>query len=207
MITERRRAKLEEVARHRQPDLTVVVEDVHDPHNVSAMLRSCDAAGVLQVQLVYTIDKFPRIGSKSSASAGKWISTRRFRSIDECYGQLRREGFKIWATRIGQGSRTLYDLDFTTKTAVVFGNEHRGVSEAAAAGADGLLQIPMVGMIQSLNVSVACAVTVFEALRQRMGAPGWGMPKLSSQELKEMVELWSQKRVDHRKAKTKRSSP
>jgi len=207
MITERRRAKLEEVARHRQPDLTVVVEDVHDPHNVSAMLRSCDAAGVLQVQLVYTIDKFPRIGSKSSASAGKWISTRRFRSIDECYGQLRREGFKIWATRIGQGSRPLYDLDFTTKTAVVFGNEHRGVSEAAAAGADGLLQIPMVGMIQSLNVSVACAVTVFEALRQRMGAPGWGMPKLSSQELKEMVELWSQKRVDHRKAKTKRSSP
>jgi tRNA (guanosine-2'-O-)-methyltransferase len=106
MITERRRAKLEEVARHRQPDLTIVVENVHDPHNVSAMLRSCDAAGVLQVQLVYTAEKFPKIGSKSSASAGKWITTRLFRSIDECYAQLRREGFAIWATRIGEGSRS-----------------------------------------------------------------------------------------------------
>ena len=207
MITERRRAKLEEVARHRQPDLTVVVEDVHDPHNVSAMLRSCDAAGVLQVQLVYTVDTFPRIGGKSSASAGKWISTRRFRSIEECYGQLRREGFTIWATRIGEKSRSLYDLDFTSKTAVVFGNEHRGVSEAASDGADGLLQIPMVGMIQSLNVSVACAVTVFEALRQRMHAPGWDTPKLSPQEFAQMVEAWSRKRTDHRKAKTKGSSP
>lgn len=207
MITDRRRAKLEEVARHRQPDLTIVVEDVHDPHNVSAMLRSCDAAGVLQVQLVYTIDKFPSIGSKSSASAGKWISTRRFRSIEECYGQLRREGFRIWATRIGQGSRGLFDLDFTSKTAVVFGNEHRGVSEPAAAGADGLVQIPMVGMIQSLNVSVACAVTVFEALRQRMHAPGWGTPKLSPQELTQIVELWSRKRTDRRRSKTQGSSP
>lgn len=206
MITERRRAKLEEVARHRQPDLTIVVENVHDPHNVSAMLRSCDAAGVLQVQLVYTAEKFPKIGSKSSASAGKWITTRLFRSIDECYEQLRREGFAIWATRIGEGSRSLYETDFTSKTAVVFGNEHRGVSEAAAAGADGLLQIPMVGMIQSLNVSVACAVTVFEALRQRMHEPAWNSPRLSPEELEQMVERWSRKRTDHRRAKKKGSS-
>lgn len=207
MISERRKAKLEEVARHRQPDLTVVVEDVHDPHNVSAMLRSCDAAGVLQVQLVYTTEKFPKIGSKSSASAGKWVATRRFRSISECYSQLRSEGFTIWATRIRQGSRSLYGLDFTLKTAIVFGNEHRGVSDAAASGADGLLQIPMVGMIQSLNVSVACAVTVFEALRQRMQASGWENPKLSPEEFTQTVERWSRKRLDHRIVKKKESSP
>ncbi len=193
MIGERRRAKLEEVARHRQPDLTIVVEDVHDPHNVSAMLRSCDAAGVLRVQLVYGRDKFPRIGSKSSASAGKWIDVRRFRSITECYDELHGEGFQIWATRIGDGAQSLYGLDFMAKTAIVFGNEHRGVSEEAARMADGLVQIPMVGMIQSLNVSVACAVTVFEALRQRMGSPDWGRAKLSDSELKALMDRWSTK--------------
>jgi tRNA (guanosine-2'-O-)-methyltransferase len=194
MISQRRKARLDYVARHRQPDLTVVVEDIHDPHNVSAMLRSCDAAGVLQVQLVYSTDTFPRIGSKSSASAGKWIATRRFRSIPECYKQLRREGFAIWATRLGDGARSVYELDLTSKVAIVFGNEHSGVSDVAAERADGLLQIPMVGMIQSLNVSVACAVTLFEALRQRMHAPDWDKPKLPPHDLANLVERWSKKR-------------
>ncbi|HAA02786.1 MAG TPA: RNA methyltransferase [Syntrophobacteraceae bacterium] len=193
MISDRRRARIELVARHRQPDLTVVVENVHDPHNVSAMLRSCDAAGVVQIQLVYTTEAFPKIGSKSSASAGKWVEARRFRSIDQCYEQLKSEGFTILATRIGATSKSLYTADFTARTAIVFGNEHRGVSDEAANGADSLVQIPMVGMIQSLNVSVACAVTLFEALRQRMQAPGWGNPKLPPQELAALVERWSQK--------------
>jgi tRNA (guanosine-2'-O-)-methyltransferase len=205
MISQRRRAKLEEVARHRQPDLTVVVEGVHDPHNVSAMLRSCDAAGILQVQLVYTTEAFPRIGSKSSASAGKWIDLRRFPSIAECYRQLRDEGFQIWATRIGNGAKNLYAMDFSQKTAVVFGNEHRGVSDEAATGADGLVQIPMVGMIQSLNVSVACAVTLFEALRQRMTDPEWEKGKLSPSERAGLVTGWSHKR-QFLKNRTKGSS-
>ena len=194
MISERRRGKLEEVARHRQPDLTIVVEDIHDPHNVSAMLRSCDAAGIMQVQLVYGKESFPRIGSKSSASAGKWVHARRFRSIGECYARLREEGFQIWATRLGEVAKSIYELDFTAKSAVVFGNEHRGVSDEAARQADGLVQIPMVGMIQSLNVSVACAVTVFEALRQRMNSPMWEVPKLSEPELEAMINQWSRKR-------------
>ena len=204
MISERRKTKLEEVARHRQPDLTIVVEDVHDPHNVSAMLRSCDAAGVLEVQLVYSNDPFPRIGSKSSASAGKWIAQRRFHSIGECYEQLHREGFQIWATRIGDGAQDVYALDFTAKTAIVFGNEHRGVSEEAARLADGLVQIPMVGMIQSLNVSVACAVTLFEALRQRKGMHDWGTAKLSPSELHELIDRWSAK--PHRRTSRKKGS-
>lgn len=198
MISERRRAKLGQVARYRQPDLTIVVEDIHDPHNVSAMLRSCDAAGIKQIQLVYTTDSFPRIGSKSSASAGKWVEARGFHSIGECYARLRQEGFRIWATRLGDAARSIYEVDFTAKTAVVFGNEHRGVSDEAANLADGLVQIPMVGMIQSLNVSVACAVTVFEALRQRMQSPGWGIPRLSDSELNAMIDQWSSRRPLHK---------
>ncbi|MGB2869725.1 MAG: TrmH family RNA methyltransferase, partial [Bacteroidota bacterium] len=93
MGTEKRLARMEQVLRYRQPDLTVVMENIHDPHNVSAILRSCDAAGVFQVQLVYTEEKFPDIGKKSSASAKKWVDRQKFRSIGDCYQSLRAEGF------------------------------------------------------------------------------------------------------------------
>src|SRR5713101_3819567 len=166
-MTERRREKMLSVLRCRQPGLTVVMEDIHDPHNVSAMLRSADAVGVMGVQLVYVSEKFPRLGRKSSASASKWITRRTFRSIQECYDVLRAEKFRICATHLGHTSASLYDLDLTTRVALVFGNEHRGVSEDAARLADEKFQIPMTGMIQSLNVSVACAVTLYEAFRQR----------------------------------------
>src|SRR5512136_1133405 len=100
MASDRRIARLEAVLRSRQPYLTVVMENIHDPHNVSAMLRSCDAAGVWEAQLLYNTDAFPKIGKKSSASAGKWIERRKFKTVTECYGKLRSEGFRIYATRL-----------------------------------------------------------------------------------------------------------
>jgi len=191
MPGERRIARLEQTLRRRQPDLTVVIENIHDPHNVSAMFRSCDAAGVMQVQLLYTREKFPRIGKKSSASANKWIERRKFESAQKCFATLRAEGFVILATHLGQDSRSLYDLDLTKKVALVFGNEHRGVSDDIAALSDGNFQIPMFGMIQSLNVSVACAVTLFEAVRQRTVRGDYTRPKLSKEELHRILEDWS----------------
>lgn len=193
MRSERRVAKLRQVLRRRQPDLTVVMENIHDAHNVSAMLRSSDAAGVLQVQLLYTTEQFPRIGKKSSASAGKWVERRKFQAVDECYSTLRKEGFKIYATHLTEQSVSLYDIDLTGKVAIVFGNEHRGVSEGAANAADANIRIPMVGMIQSLNVSVACAITLFEAVRQRSTQGHYDRPKFSEGELETMLEEWSKK--------------
>lgn len=154
--------------RRRQPNLTVVLEDIHDPHNVSAILRTADAVGIPEVQLVYSVDKVPRLGKKSSASAVKWVKRRTFRSIKECYDRLHHEGFTICATSLTKRSISLYRLDLTRKVALVFGNEHRGVSPAAARSADENFLIPMTGMIQSLNVSVACAVSLYEAHRQRL---------------------------------------
>ncbi len=193
MATEKRSRRLKEVIAKRQPDLTVVMENIHDPHNVSAMLRSCDAAGVMQVQLVYTTEEFPDIGKKSSASAGKWIARRKFRSSAECAAALRGEGFTIFATHLGVRSSPLYKLDLTRKVALVFGNEHRGVSDEFAKEADCNFQIPMFGMIQSLNVSVACAVTLFEAVRQRMARGDYDAPKLGHQELNALLKQWKGK--------------
>ena len=193
MPSERRLARLEFVLRHRQPDLTVVMENIHDPHNVSAVLRSCDAAGVWEAQLLYNTDAFPKIGKKSSASAGKWVGRRKFKTVEECYGKLRSEGFRIVATRLDERAESIYDVDLTEKVAIVFGNEHRGVSDDAALDADGLIQIPMFGMIQSLNVSVACAITLYEALRQRLRKSGYGTSKFSKAKLEELTEEWKRK--------------
>ena len=193
MASERRLAKLESVLRQRQPDLTVVMENIHDPHNVSAMLRSCDAAGVMEAQLLYNSEAFPKIGKKSSASAGKWVERRKFKTVSECYATLHEEGFRIYATRLDERSQSLYEVDLTRKVAIVFGNEHRGVSDEAARQADGIMRIPRFGMIQSLNVSVACAITLFEALRQRLKHGDYERSKLQPEQFEELFEAWKRK--------------
>jgi tRNA (guanosine-2'-O-)-methyltransferase len=182
-----------DVLRRRQPDLTLVVEDVHDPHNVSAILRSADATGILNVHLLYTKEQFPKLGRKSSASASKWVGREFHRSVDKCYADLRKKGFIICATHLGAKSKSLYELDLTKKVALVFGNEHRGVSDEAARLADENFQIPMMGMIESLNVSVACAVSLYEALRQRSKAGKYEKPALNARQLKVLLENWAAK--------------
>lgn len=167
-LSDYRSEKIYACVSRRQPSLSIVLENVHDPHNVSAVLRSCDAVGVIDVHLVYhTGQSFPELGEKSSASARKWVLTHKHSSIDECYDFLRKEGKKILTTGMSNEARSLYAIDFTEPIAIVFGNEHTGVSEEAILKADGNMLIPQVGMIQSLNISVACAVTLYEAFRQR----------------------------------------
>lgn len=167
-LSDDRSEKIYACVSRRQPSLSIVLENVHDPHNVSAVLRSCDAVGVMDVHLVYhSGQSFPELGEKSSASARKWVLTHKHSSIDECYDYLRKEGKKILTTGMSNEARSLYTIDFTEPIAIVFGNEHAGVSEEAILKADGNMLIPQVGMIQSLNISVACAVTLYEAFRQR----------------------------------------
>ncbi|MDD8017875.1 MAG: RNA methyltransferase [Bacteroidota bacterium] len=193
MKSERRKNKIFQVLAQRQPGLTIVMENIHDPHNVSAMLRSADAVGIHEVQLMYTTQKFPRIGSKSSSSANKWVGRRRFHSVKECYDQLHSEGFTILATRLDDKAKSVYDFDFTKKTAFVFGNEHAGVTDEAANLADATVMIPMMGMIQSLNVSVACAVTIYEALRQHHKAGYYDSPQFGTEILKKLQTEWLSK--------------
>jgi tRNA (guanosine-2'-O-)-methyltransferase len=189
--TERRQVRTAAVLARRQPDLTVVLEDVHDPHNVSAVLRSCDAVGVLAAHLVYSLEQPPDAFARTtSAGAAKWVETRQHASVEECFRALREEGLTVLAAALGAESRNLYDVDLRRPTAIVFGNEIRGVSAEAVAAADGLVAIPMLGMVESLNISVACAVVLYEALRQRLAAGDYDRPKLDATALARLQDEW-----------------
>jgi tRNA (guanosine-2'-O-)-methyltransferase len=189
-ITPRRLARLRGTLARRQPDLTVVIENVHDPHNVSAMLRSCDAVGADGAHLVYTDEELPEINRVVSASAQRWLELRQHANIEACYAALRAGGLTIYATHLSAAALELYDLDLTRPCAFVFGNESRGVSDAALAGADAAVKIPMLGMVESLNVSVACSVTLYEALRQRRAAGLYDAARLPPEELAARLRGW-----------------
>jgi tRNA (guanosine-2'-O-)-methyltransferase len=191
--TAQRRQKLISVLSHRQPDLVVVLENVHDPHNVSAVLRTCDAVGVLEVHLVYTVEPFPEISHRTSASAYKWLLLRRHRDIPSCYAALRAGGCRIWATALTPEAHNVYLLDLTQPIAIVFGNEHRGVTPEARQLADGTCFIPQVGMVQSLNISVACAVILYEAFRQRWQAGLYERPRLQPERFEQLLWEWLQR--------------
>lgn len=193
--TSRRQERVEAVLGRRQPSLTVVLEDVHDPWNASAVLRSCDAVGVMDVHLVYVNDPPPRkaFDRKTSGSAAKWVAIQTHASIEACYEQLRLQGFTILAAALRADSHDLYDVDFRQPTALVLGNEMRGVSDIAVDLADGAYLIPMHGMVESLNISVACAVSLYEALRQRRAAGLYAQPALDPETLRVVRDEWLHK--------------
>ncbi|MFZ2322913.1 MAG: TrmH family RNA methyltransferase [Ignavibacteriaceae bacterium] len=191
--TEKRLEKISNVIKSRQHSLTVVMENIHDPHNVSAIFRTCDAVGIPKVNLIYTIEAFPRIGKKTSASAFKWVEKEKYKSVADCYNELKKNGYKIYASSLTDHSKSLYDIDLTQRSAIVVGNEHRGVSETAAELADEVFLIPQFGMVQSLNVSVATAVILYEALRQRLQKGMYNKSELDQKELEELIDKWCEK--------------
>ena len=191
--TERRKARLLEVLSHRQPDLTLVLANIHDPHNVSAIYRSCDAFGVSQVNLYYTNTPFPALGRKTSASARKWVESVRHKDSEALMTRLRGQGMQVLATSCTPTARPLREWDFTRPTAVIMGNEHSGVEQDLLNVADGELYIPMYGMIQSFNVSVAAAIILSEAARQREAAGMYGEPRLDAASLQAKMDEWLEK--------------
>ena len=192
-LTEERKARLKYVLARRQPDLTLVLNNIHDPHNVSAIYRSCDAFGVDEVHLYYTDTEFPELGRKSSASARKWVKTRRHRNLASLKSALKEKGCQILATSCSPVAKPLAEWDFTRPTAIIMGNEHSGVNEEVIQASDGELYIPMYGMIQSFNVSVAAAIILAEACRQRKEAGLYDRPTFSESEIEAVIEEWRNK--------------
>ncbi|WP_276134205.1 TrmH family RNA methyltransferase [Polluticoccus soli] len=167
-MTPERENRITSVINNRQPDLTVVLENIEDRHNISAIMRTCDAVGVQELYVLNTIiGPHTEFGPRSSASAADWITVHQFDNVEACVEALRKKYKKIFATHLGEQAHSLYELDLAEPVALVFGNERKGVSAECLKHCDGNFIIPQVGMIRSLNVSVACAVSLYEAYRQR----------------------------------------
>ena len=165
----RRFERLKAVLDRRMGDLTVLLEQVDKPHNLSAILRSCDAVGVLEAHAVSLAGRLPTFNSTAQGSQ-KWVPLHRHSSSAEALQALKARGFKVYGTMLSATAVDYRQCDFTGPTAFVLGAEKWGLSPEAAALVDQAVIIPMQGMVQSLNVSVATATLLFEALRQRQAA-------------------------------------
>lgn len=192
--TKERLEKVNRVLSKRQSDLRVVMENVHDPHNISAALRSCDATGVYEVDLIYHSGQTkPKLGRQSSASAKKWVKSNYYEGVDHCLSNLKDQGYKIFTTHLNSDSVSLYDVDLTDKIALVFGNEHLGITDKALEYSDINFVIPQVGMIQSLNISVSVAVTLYEAYRQRYIKGFYEKPNFDNETYIKILNEWLSK--------------
>ncbi len=190
-MTPERIERLTNVLAKRQPELTIVLENVSDPHNISAVMRTCDAVGVQDVYILNTkIDLHEMWSAKSSSSAAKWLTVHQFTNAEECFAALRKNFSKIYTTHLSTDAVDLYELDLTESVALVFGNEHSGVSEEIIGMADGNFIIPQVGIIKSLNISVACAVSLYEAYRQKKIAGHYDNIKLTPTAYNNLKKQW-----------------
>ncbi|MDP2847750.1 MAG: RNA methyltransferase [Humidesulfovibrio sp.] len=190
-ITPERLERIKTVLAHRQKDVTLVMDNIWDPHNVSAILRSCDAFGLHRVHLYYTTEKWPDLGKKSSASAKKWVERVRHDNAVEMLEGFKASGVQVIRTGFSDTAKPLFDFDFTRPTAVILSNEHRGATPELVEGVDEELYIPMQGMVQSLNVSVAAAVILYEMFSQRRRAGLLDSPAFTPEEMERLTLEWS----------------
>jgi tRNA (guanosine-2'-O-)-methyltransferase len=188
-VTDARRSRVRAVLDRRQPDLTVLLEQVHKPHNLSAILRSCDAVGVLEAHAVTLPGGIPTF-NETSASADKWVPLRLHANAVEAIGTLKGHGFQVVATTLSDRARDYREIDYTRPTCLLLGAERWGVSPDAAAASDENIIVPMRGMVQSLNVSVAAAVILFEAARQRGEAGLYDAPRLGPSDYVRLEYEW-----------------
>lgn len=195
-MTPERKEKLLRVLHQRQPNLTVVMENVDDPHNISAVMRTCESVGIQDIYVLTTkIHPHKKFGTRSSSSAAKWLTIHEYVDAKECIVALHKHYKRIITTHLSTDAVSLFEIDFTESIALVFGNEHDGVSEEIRSMADGNFIIPQMGIIQSLNISVACAVTIYEALRQKILAGHYQQNALPVDRIKGLMKDWGDKAI------------
>jgi tRNA (guanosine-2'-O-)-methyltransferase len=189
-VLPRRYQRIKQVLGKRQPDLAVLTEDVHKPHNLSAIIRTCDAVGILNVHGVNQTSDCPTFSQVAQGSE-KWVNLHTHPDITTAISILKQNQFQVYAAHLSDQAIDYRSLDYTQPTAILMGAEKWGVSETAAELADAHLIIPMMGMVQSLNVSVAAAVILFEAQRQRLAAGLYDRVRLESGLYDQLLFEWS----------------
>ncbi|MEH2922121.1 tRNA (guanosine(18)-2'-O)-methyltransferase TrmH [Samsonia erythrinae] len=165
-MTPQRYARIKEMLSCRQPDLTICMEQVHKPHNVSAVIRTADAVGVHQIHAIWPTSRMKTLAS-SAAGSNSWVQVKTHRSISEAISHLKAAGMQVLATHLSEQAVDFREIDYTRPTCILLGQEKTGITAEALKLADRDIIIPMTGMVQSLNVSVASALILYEAQRQR----------------------------------------
>ena len=191
-VLPKRFKRIKNVLNSRMQNLTVLIEGVNKPHNLSAIIRTCDAAGVFEANFICDKNEVKTFNSTAQGSQ-KWVRLKNYESYLSATNSLKKKGFKLFGTSLNENSIDYRDLDFTKNTCFVLGAEKWGLSKELTAQVDESIYIPMNGMVQSLNVSVAGAILLFEAIRQRKNKNliPFGGEGLNKEEYKKTLFEWT----------------
>lgn len=192
-ITEHKKSVMERVLAERTRFITVVLEDIFKPHNASAVLRTCDCFGIQDIHVIEKINSY-KVNPYVSRGASQWVDLHKYyrengSSVQTCFQTLRQKGYKIFGTSPAPQSISIYDLEPSEKLALVFGNEHDGISEEVKSNCDGLVHIPMLGFTESFNISVAASILLFDLI-QKAGKYHHPDFHLSNEEKQELRLKW-----------------
>jgi tRNA (guanosine-2'-O-)-methyltransferase len=190
MPTKKRTEKAKRVLSHRQPDLRIALEEVTNTHNASAVVRTCDAAGIMYLEIISAAKELFPVNRAVSTRAEKWLKLHYHSSTIECLDHLKKQGYKIAATHLGPQAVPYTSVDYTQPIVIVFGNESEGISSEALRLADYVIKVPMMGMVQSLNLSVSVGIILYEAIKQRKKKNFYAQTRLSSQEFQHFLNSW-----------------
>lgn len=197
-MTPERKQRIIDTARRRQPDLTVFMERVHKPHNLAAVLRTCDAVGVMHAHAVPGEHGLPPLNN-TAQGAQRWVDLTRHADSSSGLSELKRRGFACIAAHFSDRAVDFRAIDYTRPVAIVLGTEKFGISEEAAEACNAHIVIPMHGMTQSLNVSVACALILYEAQRQRSEAGMYDGHDPTMSPWRDLIDRWIARDLARRK--------
>lgn len=201
-ITAHKKSAIERVLAQRTRFFTVVLEDIFKPHNASAVLRTCDCFGIQDIHLIEKTDTY-KVNPFVTRGAAQWVDLHKYytpegSAVDDCFGRLRSEGYVIYGTSPASDSLSIHGLPLipNQKVALVFGNEHEGISEEVKSKVDGLVHIPMRGFTESFNISVSASIFLYELMKRanEMEIPDF---QLSDQERDELRLRWYKDIVPH----------
>lgn len=201
-MTPERYARLRDTLDRRQPDLTLVTEQIHKPRNIAALVRTADAVGIHQVHMVWPWDKHRHYRGTAMGS-DRWVNVNRHESMPSAIAQLKQGGYNVYAAHFSDKSVDYRDVDYSAPCALVLGNEKQGISEETAELVDAHVVVPMMGMVESFNVSVAAAIILAEAQRQRAALGMYDKVRLDDEEYWQTLFRWAHPTVAeycHKKA-------
>ncbi len=186
--------RLRQVLDKRQPDLTVLMENVHKAHNLAAIIRSCDAVGVLETHAISAHENI-RMRQKAASGSSKWVKLNLHPTLEQAVGHLKLTGHQIIAVHVDQKAQDYRKVDFTRPTALLMGQELEGLTSSAITMADQTIRIPMLGMVESLNVSVAAALILYEAMLQRQKAGLYDYCRIEADQYEKILFEWAYPRM------------